>query len=393
MNILQVTLGFYPAEAWGGPVKIVYQNSRELIRRGHQVTVCCSNLFDKHRKISRSTTHDEIEGIHVIYFNTWNIPFWPGTLGPVWMPDLSSFIQQNLSQYDIIHLNGYRNLINLPFVAGAEKYKIPLVLQPHGTLPVIVNTYFLKKFYDLVLGRRELNTANAMIVGQASERLQAISIGYPESKTVTIPNGIDLATYSALPDRGQIRKKYGIPENSPVILFLARINRKKGADMLVRAFSKLEVEGAFLVLAGPDDGQLNEVNQLIKELQLQEKVIITGLLTGEEVKSAFVDADIFVLPCRKDTFPFAIIEACALGRPMVITDQCEIAGLLDGLCATVTPFDENQFALAMTELLVDHQKYLKYQRNCNKVLQDSFSIHAVVDQLEQLYTRVVEGRL
>jgi hypothetical protein len=51
MNILQVTLGFYPAQAWGGPVKIVHQNSRELVRRGHQVTIYCTNLLDKKNKI------------------------------------------------------------------------------------------------------------------------------------------------------------------------------------------------------------------------------------------------------------------------------------------------------------------------------------------------------
>ncbi len=50
MKILHVTLGFYPAVGWGGPVKIVRENGLELIRRGHEVIVCCTNLFDKRSK-------------------------------------------------------------------------------------------------------------------------------------------------------------------------------------------------------------------------------------------------------------------------------------------------------------------------------------------------------
>src|SRR5512137_282042 len=101
MRILYVTLGFYPALAWGGPVKVVYQNCKELVRRGHEVTVFCTNLLNKKEKMASHTIEKDYEGIHVVYFNTWNIPNWPGTVGPIWLPDLSAYLDRHIQDYDV----------------------------------------------------------------------------------------------------------------------------------------------------------------------------------------------------------------------------------------------------------------------------------------------------
>ncbi|MBK8934855.1 MAG: glycosyltransferase [Chloroflexi bacterium] len=125
MKILHITLGFYPATAWGGPIKIVYQNSQELVRRGHEVTVYCTNLFDKHRVIAPGTFERYVDGLRVVYFHTWRLTRWPGTLGPIWLPDLKSYLARELPTFDLIHLNGYRSLMILPVVELAEKMGFP----------------------------------------------------------------------------------------------------------------------------------------------------------------------------------------------------------------------------------------------------------------------------
>ena len=108
---------------------------------------------------------------------------------------------------------------------------------------------------------------------------------------------------------------------------------------------------AFLVIAGPDDGQLQEVRGLVKQHNLAKRVIITGLLSHQEVLGAFVDADLFVLPCRTDTFPMAMVEACLTDTPMVVTDRCEIANIVKDRIAEVVPFDAGQFAQTIESLL------------------------------------------
>ena len=127
MRILQVTLGFYPAEAWGGPVKIVYQNSKELIRRGHAVTVYCTNLLSKRQKIHSGTFERNIDGIRVVYLGTRNIHWWPGTLGPIWIPGLSLYLDQEIHNFDVVHLHGYRSPLMLAAAQAARSANIPMV--------------------------------------------------------------------------------------------------------------------------------------------------------------------------------------------------------------------------------------------------------------------------
>lgn len=385
MNILQITLGFYPASAWGGPVKIVYQNGRELARRGHRVTVYCTNLLDKKRKIAPGTFERRVDGLRVVYFDTWRIPVWPGTLGPVWLPHLPAYLRRELPGFDIVHINGYRNLMALPVARLARQTGVPLVVQPHGAMPVVVNSFMIKRLYDRLLGQQELRGLAALVALQESERQQALQHGVPADKIHIIPNGLDLHDSTPLPPTGVFRQRLGIADGRRLILFLGRINRKKGADMLVQAFSLLDNLDAHLVIAGPDDGQLAEVQQLVQQHTLQERVSFPGLLEGEDVKAAFQDADLFVLPCRTDTFPTTIMEACQASTPMVITEGCEIAHLVRNRVAEVTPFDPQAFASAIRDLLTDPGDYARMKEECPQVMADTFSLQASVDRLEALY--------
>lgn len=392
MNILQVTLGFHPATAWGGPVKIVHENSRELIRRGHRVTVYCTNLLDKQRYISPGTFEREVDGIRVVYFHTWRLPWWPGTLGPIWLPDLPATLRREMHTFDVAHLNGYRNLMLFPVARAARRAGVPLVVQPHGALPIIVNSFLAKRLYDRLLGAQELGHLSALIAGQASEREQALAHGVPAGRIVMVPNGMDPTARETMPPRGTFRARVGLDATTPLILFLGRINRKKGADMLVEAFARMAHPTAHLAIVGPDDGQLAEVQALIAARGLEARVSLPGLLTGPEVLAAFRDADLFVLPCRADTFPMVVVEACLAGTPMLLTDRCEIADLVAGRVADVVPFDTAHFAAAMARLLTDRDRAERYRAACPAVLRDTFSLQAVGDQLEALYTRVITER-
>jgi glycosyltransferase involved in cell wall biosynthesis len=391
MRILQVTLGFYPALSWGGPVRVVHQNSRELIRRGHSVTVYCTNLLDRKRKMGRRTTETKMDGMRVVYFNTIRFPWWPGTLGPFWLPDLRGYLRREIDSFDLVHLNGYRSPMLLAIAHAARVSGIPIVTQPHGTLPVMISSFFLKRLYDNLLGYKELEGISALIALQETERNQARELGISDARIEIIPNGISPDELNGLPAKGHFKRHSHLDPGKSLIIFIGRLNRIKGVDMLVEAFGRLDYEGAQLAIAGPDGGQLAAIRESIARLSPQKRscVFLFGPLTGTEVLSALRDADIFVLPSRSDAFPFIIIEACLVGTPMVITDRCQIADSLKGRIAEVTPFDSGEFSLAMERLLKDHELRGRYRQNCQNYFKDSFSLPVVVDRLETVYGRVV----
>lgn len=392
MHILQVTLGYYPAGAWGGPAKVVRQVSRELAQRGHQVTVYCSNLLDKRRRMGRETREGRVEGVRVVYFRAWNMPWWPGTLGPMWLPDLPRWIGEEIGGFEVMHVHGYRNLMHLPLTAAARRTRTPFVVQPHGTMQLGVNSLRVKRLYDRTLGGWELGGMRALIALQDSERQQALRMGVDGGLIEVIPNGLAEREEEGGGGPG-FRERYGIGGQERVALFLGRINKKKGTDMLVEAFRRMELPGTRLVIAGPDDGQLAEVKASIARYGLGERVTLTGLLDEAEAMAAMRAADLFVLPCRTDTFPTTIMEACLAETPMVITESCESAYLVKGRASEVVPFEAEALARAMEGLLKDRQRYEAYKRNCRAIFEEAFSLKAAVDRLEGLYERVRACRI
>ena len=388
MHILHVTLGFYPALAWGGPVKIVYQNGKELVRRGHQVTIFCTNLLDKKRKIEPGTFERQVDGMRIVYYDTWYLPWWPGTLGPIWLPDLPSYILREIESFDIVHLNGYRSLMMLPVARAARRAGVPIVTQPHGTLSLGINSLLLKRIYDRAFGRVELNGISAFIALQEYERQLALAHGVPADRIEIIPNGIEACNPDGLPEPGSFRRHYGIAFDRPLILSLGRIEKIKGVDMLVEAFARLAIPEAQLAIVGPDGGQALEVQNLVRQYGLSDRVIMPGLIYDAEKLAAFQDADLFVLPSRSDAYPTTVMEACSMGVPMVVTDRCGIAQQVRDRVAEVVPFDARAFAGAMQSLLTNRERYERYRANSQSVFVDTFSIQAIVDRLEALYKRL-----
>lgn len=389
VHILHVTLGFYPALAWGGPVKVVHQNSRELVRRGHRVTVYCTNLLDKKNKMHPGTFEREMDGMRIVYFDTWNIRWWPGTLGPFWLPDLRTYLKREIAEFDVVHLDGYRSPMNLLAGKAARNAGIPIVTQGHGTLGIRMNSLWTKRLYDWLFGSAEVKQNSAFIALQDFERRQALACGFPEASIEVIPNGIDCMFREKLPEPGYFRRRFGLDLERPLVLFLGRINKIKGTDMLIQAFARLRDSDAQLAVAGPDDGQLAEVQRLVQKYGLEKRIIIPGLLSPSEVLAAYQDADLFVVPSRFDAYPTTIMEACLFGKPMVVTEGCLNASLVRDRVADVVPFDADEFAAAIQRLLTDKERYDRYRANGEEMIADIFSIEATVNRLEAVYERVI----
>lgn len=213
------------------------------------------------------------------------------------------------------------------------------------------------------------------------EKEQIVHVGGATERIWVVPNGIS-RQHNVDRLNGVFRSKYSIHASRSLLLFLERINYKKGVDLLVEACTSLPKavrEDTQLVIAGPDDGQLHEVMELVARRQLGGCVTFTGELSAQEARSAMIDADIFILPCRRDTFP------------MVVTETCEIADLLSGKAATVVPVEVSEISNAMEELIENSQLREKSRLGGLELVDSIFSIHNVGDLLERVYSRVMTG--
>jgi glycosyltransferase involved in cell wall biosynthesis len=392
MRILYVALGFLPAVSWGGPVKVIEQQAKEMKRRGHEVTIAATNLLNKREYIKSGTFHKQVDGLNVYYLHTYNVPNWPGTLGPTWLsPTGRRKIDEIVYQADVVHINSTRSAVGIQAMREATKHYKPFVIQPHGTLPQIVNTVRLKRFFDNLYLYRYLRKADAAIALQQSEFEQIVLAGGKADKIHIVPNGLANESGQLQHLRGGFRLKWQIAPTEKVVLYLGRINRKKGVDLLVHAFAQLltqEQAPLKLVIAGPDDGQLTEVKKLIEQYDIQGQVIIPGLLEGNDTWAALFDADLFVHPCRVDTFPMSLVEACQAGLPIVVTETCEIASLI-AKAASVVPVEVEGISQAMYNLLNDDLLQAQKRQGGQMLMTELFSMGAIGDSLEKIYRDVI----
>jgi glycosyltransferase involved in cell wall biosynthesis len=291
-------------------------------------------------------------------------------------------------------LNEYRTLQNLLAHHYAQKYDVPYVVQARGSLVNVIAKQRLKSLFDVLGGYTLLQDASRLIAVAPLEVEQYKSQGVSEEKIDIVPNGIDLAEFKNLPPRGIFRQKYGLKENNQVILFLGRVHKIKGIDLLISAFASLveDFSDAKLVIAGPDDGYLPALEKLTAELGLEQRVIFTGLLYGDQKLAAYVDADVYALTSSNEVFGVSVLEALACGTPVVVTDCCGIADIIKDKVGLVVPYETAPLKEALCQMLEDDKKRQQYGRDGKALVREKYGWEQIAEQMESVYKRCVERR-
>ena len=391
MKILQVIPYFYPAWTYGGPVRIAYELSKRLVERGHDVTVYTTDALDKSSRLRSGGKTLDIDGIKVCYFKNLsnNLAFnhhlfiSPGMILPM---------RGECQNFDILHLHDFRGFQSLVAYHYAKKHGPPCVLQAHGEIPRIAQKQMLKKMFDLFIGYKILRDASKVIAVTKTEAKQYGSMSVSEDKIEVVPNGIDLSEFANLPKRGEFRRKNSLNDSQKIILYLGRLNKVKGLDLLARAFAGLsrDLDNARLVVVGPDDGYLPTLKKLIEELKIKDKVLFTGPLYGKDKLGAYVDADVYVLPSAYEIFGITALEALACGTPVIVTDRCGIAEWIGSNVGYVVQYDQEQLQHALLHILGDIKMRQEFGEKGKLLVRERFNWEKIAEQVENLYERVLK---
>ncbi len=389
MKILQVIPVFYAAS--GGPVSSVRAISKELSKR-HEVTIYTTSAKDKEHDSRNLPFEVKSDGYQTVYF--------PRVFTASYLnisPTMERALIENIRDFDIIHLHSWRQFQDIIVHHYAKKCHVPYILQVHGSLPRIAAKTKFKWIYDLLFGYNILKDASKVIALSQMELKQYLRFGVPKEKIEIVPNGINLEEYANLPQRGFFREKYGLSENSKIILYLGRLHQIKGIDYLIKAYANLingmKVDNALLVLVGPDDSYLNEIKHLINKLGLENRVLLTGPLYDKEKLEAYVDADIYASPSRYEAFGISLLEACACGKPVVTSG---IGGVKDFVVDGITGYlvelgNIEMLSIRILSLLKDENKSKKMGSSGRDFVKKNFDIVKIVNRLEQLYKNAIDS--
>jgi glycosyltransferase involved in cell wall biosynthesis len=386
MKILQVIPCFSPHLLFGGSQTVVWNISKELAKRGHQVKVYSSNMINEWYSFPLPS-FERVSGIEIYHFRNVS-KLLSKTTRYILTPDILFNLRAEVKKLDIIHLHELRNfpqLITALYSVRAEK---PFVIQAHGTL-LVSSHLMLKNMYDKTLLKYLFSKAEKIIAVNEFERKQLLSYGVPSGKIAIIPNAINLDEFFNLPQKGSFRMKYGLTGSDFVILYLGRIAKDKGADILIKAISGIRnrYNNVKLVVAGPDDGFLPYVVKLVRKLNLQNITIFTGPLRGRDKLEAYVDADIYVLPSRYETFPMVVLEAYACAKPVIAS---RVGGVPQMVKHGTTGFlfesgNSEELGSYLAHLIENRSLIKEMGSRGREFVIKNYSIGKVVDKLEKLY--------
>lgn len=328
---------------------------------------------------------------------TFGIVTYPTCGNWAFAPSMLRVFRGYIREADFIALH---SLYSFPVLVGyllARIYHKPYGLWPHGVLAPFQRRVSAgkKRIYDWIIARRILNEASVLFYTATGERDEVRPLGLTPP-SVIIPHGIDVKEYVQLPHGGQFRAKYLQGHSGPLVLFLSRLNAKKGLDILAQAFAMVleQMPEARLAIVGSGDPPQFEsrVKGWLRECGINGQAIMPGLLIGQKKLQAFADADVFVLPSEAENFCFAMFEAMASRIPVVVSDTLNYSDeIRRHQTGVVVRRDPREFADAILKLLGDSALRKRMGENGLRMAQ-AYSWEECGEKLERTIQCILQGK-
>ena len=309
-------------------------------------------------------------------------------------PSLWATLRRTIGTYDIVHIHWLYDFACIAAARSALAAGVPFVVQPAGSLDPHLSrkNTLAKRAYLATVGRPLLTRAAALIF--TSEQERALASYGPRITEWILPVGLDASTFAHLPPPGTFRAN--MPElGGPFLLFVGRLSKQKGLDLLLGAFAQVAArrEDLSLVLAGPDpDGLGAHLRALSQQLGIQRRVVFTGLLTHEMKLAAFVDAELFVLPSYAENFGAVTTEALACGLPVVLSNHVNIHEEMEAAgVATVVECSVDSVASGILTALADTGLRARVATLGPALVQTQYTWDVIVPTLVSKYTEAIAG--
>ena len=226
--------------------------------------------------------------------------------------ELKNSLQDN--QYDFFHIHGIWMYPQYIASKIAFNNKTPYLITPHGMLEPWLweNGTLKKKLYFNFMIKKYFTNANVLhaITPDEKENLHKL---FKHKNIEVIPNSISYTEIESFSIKKHTREKY--------ILFVGRLDPKKGIDLLIRAFANVNPKNVKLKIAGPKNYYQHELIKLAKDLDIESKVEFLGMVSGGEKYQFYKDAWVFVAPSYSEVVGMVNLEAGILETPVITTHQ------------------------------------------------------------------------
>lgn len=285
---------------------------------------------------------------------------------------------KNFGMPDIIHVHSLKPAGYLALKINS-KYQIPFVVTEHSSM---FARYHISESDIQSLGK--IIAASSYNIGVSKQFCNLLDGIFEFKKWQYIPNIVNKNFLDSDIDPPNGKNEF-------IYLSICSLTHIKAIDNLIRAFALIHKKTLNAILyIGGDGEERNNLEKLVKDLNLEDRVIFLGSLSREKVRTEMAKSSVFVLPSRYETFGVVLVEALALGKPIIATKCGGPESIINDKVGTLVEVDNiKELSKAMLEAYITPDKY-----NSNDIRQyciDNFSEKTVTSKLTKIYHSVLTG--
>jgi glycosyltransferase involved in cell wall biosynthesis len=340
----------WPPHVVGGGGYVFSRIARGLRARGHEITVAHGE-YTNTNPIAIPSRRRDLDGL-----TRYILPLLPTPSSMRWLETtlpptppaamgLARLIAGN--RWDVISLHGTAFPLIDASAFLARRLGIRHAFTVHGVPEgpfergALVGACY-RAYYKLMTRRTILFADGLTAVSQAIMRHPLLDI----REAVIIANGIDADAFDETVD-------HTIPSAPPRLISLSRLSHHKGIDIAVEAVTALTNQGMDIRydIHGADAGEQTHLQTMIAQSSARERIVLHGKLLASERNRAFAQADLCVIPSRRESFGLVALEAMAAGLPVVATDVEGLPEVVEGCAILAKPNDPQSLQTAIRSAL------------------------------------------
>ena len=267
-------------------------------------------------------------------------------------------------------------------------------MTPHGMLEPWALAYksWKKTPYFKLIEKPALQGASAIQMLASTEATNVKKLGL-KSPLVIIPNGIYQEDFQDLPSPEIFYQQFPETRHKRSIIFLGRIDPKKGLDLLAIAFGTVHAQfpETHLILAGPDNiGFSPTVKGYFSEVNCLEAVTFTGMLTGSLKYAALAAADIYVAPSYSEGFSVSVLEGLTSGLPCIITTGCNFPEAGIEKAALVVDINAKKITDALLWCLVNPEEAKQIGDRARQFIFENYTWDKIANKMKKVYCDILQ---
>jgi glycosyltransferase involved in cell wall biosynthesis len=381
MKVLHISASYKPAYVYGGPIYSVSALCETLSSlNDYDITVYTTGANGKQELQVEYDTTTNVDNVNVIYFKRItkdHSHFSPKLLVKLWF---------TASNFDLIHIHAWWNTVSVLSCLIAVLKRKKFVVSPRGTLSAYTfqtNSSKAKRLFHLILGKSLLKKG-AFIVSSTNEREEIIKLIAPKS--------IDVI-YNILSFPSKSDEKARLTDSSTLkLLFLSRIEKKKGLNILFKALAACKFKYHLSIVGEGDETYLKELQEQAAELAIDKNIDWIGAVYGKEKENFFFSNDLLVLPSFNENFANVVIESLLYGTPVLITENVGLADYVTSAdLGWVCEANEVSIFNYLQQINKEKDRIAEKSERAPRIVKEDFDKGKLISKYSEMYGKVLQS--